>query len=297
MALATPTPSTARVQRGQVERILKAKVAEQACLATEVPALRAQAEGLATGDPTQRLQVEGLVAAKALALEALAAEVPALRRKVADLDFYLLVGAPPAASTGATPPSSLLSKVLVWLEEARVRNAQQIGGAPSPATAASSAAATTTTTVTAAAAPSRPAVSPATLKVQRGQLERMLRAKAGRQAALAAAPAGARDDDVTDDPVQGGQLARLAAARAAELEALGAEVPALRARVASLDYALVLGGSSQARGAAPSLLRRPVAFLQAKLTRQNLAAAGLSVFLSYGFISNINSCTMLAWCW
>eukprot|EP00614_Pseudopedinella_elastica_P001336 CAMPEP_0172586134 /NCGR_PEP_ID=MMETSP1068-20121228/5511_1 /TAXON_ID=35684 /ORGANISM="Pseudopedinella elastica, Strain CCMP716" /LENGTH=143 /DNA_ID=CAMNT_0013380833 /DNA_START=329 /DNA_END=760 /DNA_ORIENTATION=+ len=33
------------------------------------------------------------------------------------------------------------------------------------------------------------------------------------------------------------------------------------------------------------------------MTKKNMAAAGLSVVLSYGFVSNINSCTMMAWVW
>jgi hypothetical protein len=40
-----------------------------------------------------------------------------------------------------------------------------------------------------------------------------------------------------------------------------------------------------------------VSFLKSKVTGGNLAAAGTAVILSYGFVSNINSCTMLAWTW
>lgn len=40
-----------------------------------------------------------------------------------------------------------------------------------------------------------------------------------------------------------------------------------------------------------------VSFLKSKMTGGNMAAAGTAVFLSYGFVSNINSCTMLAWTW
>ena len=72
-------------------------------------------------------------------------------------------------------------------------------------------------------------------------------------------------------------------------------------------------------GAARPSRRNPVAWFRSKMTRKNLAAAGMSVILSYGFVSNINrrvgirarsllicvtlsipsslSCTMLAWVW
>mmetsp|Transcript_85630 Transcript_85630/g.165916 ORF Transcript_85630/g.165916 Transcript_85630/m.165916 type:complete len:227 (-) Transcript_85630:197-877(-) len=39
------------------------------------------------------------------------------------------------------------------------------------------------------------------------------------------------------------------------------------------------------------------AFIKTRLTKKSFAAAGLAVFLSYGFVSNISSCTMLAWTW
>jgi len=47
----------------------------------------------------------------------------------------------------------------------------------------------------------------------------------------------------------------------------------------------------------PAPKKSVVSFLKSKMTGKNLAAAGTAVILSYGFVSNINSCTMLAWTW
>ena len=38
-------------------------------------------------------------------------------------------------------------------------------------------------------------------------------------------------------------------------------------------------------------------FLRAKFTKKNLSTMGMSLFLSYGFVSNINSAAMMGWIW
>ena len=43
--------------------------------------------------------------------------------------------------------------------------------------------------------------------------------------------------------------------------------------------------------------KSPLQFLKSKLTRKNLSAAGMSLFLSYGFVSNVNSAAMMGWVW
>ena len=40
---------------------------------------------------------------------------------------------------------------------------------------------------------------------------------------------------------------------------------------------------------APSLKSSPLKFLKSKFTRKNLSAVGMSLLLSYGFVSNVNS--------
>mmetsp|Transcript_23110 Transcript_23110/g.67336 ORF Transcript_23110/g.67336 Transcript_23110/m.67336 type:complete len:230 (-) Transcript_23110:196-885(-) len=44
-------------------------------------------------------------------------------------------------------------------------------------------------------------------------------------------------------------------------------------------------------------LARVRAFFKGKFTKDNMAALGLSVVLSYGWVSNVNSAAMIAWVW
>ena len=48
---------------------------------------------------------------------------------------------------------------------------------------------------------------------------------------------------------------------------------------------------------APSLKSSPLKFLKSKFTRKNLSAMGMSLLLSYGFVSNVNSAAMMGWVW